>query len=138
MKKNYVLFLMASLFFYIVDAQVTLTQSVDPNTVDAGGVACWSNGTGEYRDNAFFRAYNLNDFGVTGDFEISSVQYGQGSADDGKEITVSIYTADTDDLATATLTFVASATHTSNSADDLSLVSVPFINNHCCRFYHCI
>lgn len=125
MKKNYILFLMAGLFIWSVNAQITLTQSVDPVTVDDGGVACWSNTTLEYRENSFFRAYNLADFGVTDEFQITSVEYGQGSADDGKIINCNIYSASSDDLTTATLTLLGSATHTSSSADDLSLVSVP-------------
>lgn len=124
MKKNYILFLMIGLFTWSINAQVTLTQSNDPVSVTAGGVACWSNTTLEYRTNSFFRAYNLADFSVTEDFEISSVEYGQGAADDGKLITCNIYTATSDDLATATLILVGSATHTSAAADDLTLISV--------------
>ncbi|WP_158635190.1 T9SS type A sorting domain-containing protein [Formosa maritima] len=125
MKNYYILFLLFTLFIFPSNAQITLTQSVDPNNVTDGGVACWSSASGEYRENSFYRAYNLADFAVTEDFQISSVEYGQGSADDGKVITVNIYTASTDNLATATLTLVQSATHVSNSADDLSLISVP-------------
>ncbi|MBT0609068.1 T9SS type A sorting domain-containing protein [Aequorivita echinoideorum] len=106
-------------------AQITLTQSVDPTTVDDGGVACWSSTSGEYRLNSFYRAYDLSDFGVTGNFEVSSVEYGQGSADDGKVITLNIYTVDNINLALATFTLIATETHTSSSADDLSLISVP-------------
>lgn len=125
MKKNYILFLLLILFVCSINAQITLTQSVDPVNVTAGGVACWSGATGEYRENSFYRAYNLSDFSVTEDFEVSSVEYGQGSADDGKLITVNIYTATSDNLTTATLTLVATATHTSSSADDLTLITVP-------------
>jgi hypothetical protein len=125
MKKNYILFLLTVLFAWIGNAQTTLTQSVDPVNVTDGGVACWSSGTGAYRENSFFRAYNLSDFSIADDFQVSSVQYGQGSADDGKLITVNLYTASSDNLASATLTLVATATHTSSSADDLSLISVP-------------
>lgn len=125
MKKNYILFLLIVLFVWVGQAQVVLTQSVDPNSVTDGGVACWSSASGEYRENSFFRAYNLADFSVAGDFEIGSVQYGQGAADDGKVITVNIYTATSDNLTTATLTLVQSATHISSSADDLSLITVP-------------
>ncbi|MCX7549133.1 T9SS type A sorting domain-containing protein [Xanthomarina sp. F1114] len=125
MKKNYILFLFSLLFVGVLTAQTTLTQSVDPLNVTDGGVACWNSGDGTYSENSFLRAYNLADFGVTDDFEVSSVQYGQGSADDGKVITVSIYTASSDNLGSATLTLIASADHTSSSADDLSLVTVP-------------
>ncbi|PWK17895.1 T9SS type A sorting domain-containing protein [Xanthomarina spongicola] len=125
MKKNYILFLFMVLFVWVGQAQIVLTQSNDPVGVTDGGVACWSSGSGEYRENSFYRAYNLADFSVTEDFQISSVEYGQGAADDGKVITVNIYTASSDDLTTATLTLIETATHTSSSADDLTLISVP-------------
>ena len=112
-------------------AQTLLTQSLDPVNVSESGVACWSSpttgGDGSYSNNSFFRAYVLNDFGITGSFAISEVQYGQGSADDGKLINLNIYTADTDDLTVATLTLIATTTHVSSAADDLSLVTVPMI-----------
>ncbi|HAI17363.1 MAG TPA: hypothetical protein DCM10_04680, partial [Xanthomarina gelatinilytica] len=76
MKKNYILFLLTVLFAWVGHAQTTLTQSVDPVNVTDGGVACWSSGTGEYRENSFFRAYNLADFSIVDDFQVSSVQYG--------------------------------------------------------------
>ena len=115
---------MIGLFAWSINGQVTITQSVDPVTVTDGGVACWSQTTLEYRENSFFRAYNLADFSITEDFGITSVEYGQGAADDGKLITCNIYTATSDDLTTATLTLVGSATHTSAAADDLTLISV--------------
>lgn len=124
MKKNYMLFLLSLLTIGVCNAQVTLSQSNDPVNVTDGGVACWNNANGEYRENSFFRAYNLSDFGITEAFDITSVEYGQGAADDGKEITLNIYTATSDDLSTATLTLIGSATHTSAAADDLTLVSV--------------
>mgnify|MGYP003629800729 CR=1 FL=1 len=129
MKKITFLFL-GSLFFLgvVSNAQVTLSQSVDPSTIDTGGVACWSSpaqgGTGEYRDNAFARTYDLaNDFSIAGDFEISAVEFGQGSADDGKVVQVNIYTVDTEDLSTATFTLIETVDVPLFSADDLSLIT---------------
>jgi len=124
MKKNYILFLLVTLFAWTANAQVTISQSNDIATVDDSGVACWNAGTGEYRANSFLRAYNLVDFGITDDFGITSVEYGQGGADDGKVITCNIYTATSDDLSTATLTLVGTADHVSTAADDLSMISV--------------
>lgn len=121
--KKITLLAVAFVFAITAQAQITLTQSLDPVTVDDGGVACWDSTGGTYSQNSFWRAYDLADFGVTGSFELSSVEYGQGSADDGKEITLNIHTADNIDLSVATLTLVATATHISSSADDLSLIS---------------
>lgn len=123
--KKITLFTLSLMLSLVTQAQTLLTQSVDPVTVSVGGVACWNGGTGEYSENSFFRVYDLADFGVSGSFEISEVQYGQGSADEGKLIILNIYTASSTDLTSATLTFVGGTDHVSSSADDLSLVSVP-------------
>ena len=104
---------------------VLLTQSVDPTTVDSGGVACWASGTGEYRENSFMRSYDLADFGITDPVAVSSVEFGQGSADDGKEVFLNLYVVDNADLQFATnFDLIGTASHISSSADDLSLVSV--------------
>lgn len=107
------------------NADITLTNSNNPTDVTAGGVACWNNGDGTYSENSFFRSYDLEDYGVTdGDFNITSVEFGQGSADDGKVLNLNIYVADATDLTIATLVFVDGVEYTASSADDLSLVSV--------------
>jgi hypothetical protein len=126
MKKNYFLLLLAVLFTVSFQAQVVISQSVDPVSVTDSGVACFSAATGEYRDNAFLRSYTMSAFGVTGDFDVTSVEYAQGAADDGKVITLNLYTATDEDLTLATLTLIGTANHTSAAADDLTLISVPF------------
>ena len=108
------------------NAQVTLSQSVDPSTIDTGGVACWNSGNGEYRDNAFARTYDLEgDFSITGDFEVSAVEFGQGSADDGKVVQVNIYEVDTQDLSLATFTLIETTDVTLEAANDLTLIEAP-------------
>lgn len=109
--------------------EIVLTNSNNPTDVTGSGVACWSSpasgGDGTYSNNSFYRSYDLGEYGVTeGDFNITSVEYGQGSADDGKVINLNIYTADNLDLEVATLTLVDGVTYTSSSADDLSLIVV--------------
>ncbi|TWO32485.1 T9SS type A sorting domain-containing protein [Seonamhaeicola sediminis] len=127
MIKNY--FFIALLFLGAnLNAQTTLTQSENPNLVDDSGNACWNPGglnPNTYNDNSFYRAYNLSDFSITGSFQITSVQFGQGSADTGKEITLKIHTANTDDLTNAVLTEQASTTHICNASNNLQVVSVP-------------
>ncbi|MCW8981026.1 MULTISPECIES: T9SS type A sorting domain-containing protein [Altibacter] len=110
-------------------AQTTLSQSVDPATVDTGGVACWASGTGEYRDNAFARTYDISSLGIVGDFLVSAVEFGQGSADDGKMLDVNIYTVDTETLSSATFTLISSVTVPVGSAGDLSLQVAPIAAN---------
>lgn len=125
--KKITLLLSAMMLTLAAQSQTLLTQSDDPVNVTDGGVACWDNVGLTYSENSFYRAYVLDDFGVTGSFVISEVQYGQGTADDGKLINLNIYTANTDDLATATLTLIGGTTHISSSADDLSLVTEPLV-----------
>jgi hypothetical protein len=125
--KKITLLIVALLVANVTSAQVTLSQSVDPATIDTGGVACWASGTGEYRDNAFARTYDLNSFGITGDFEITAVEFGQGSADDGKTMDINLYTADSEDLTTATLTLVGTTQQIVTSAGDLSLITTPIV-----------
>lgn len=116
--------LAAVLFGFAVNAQVLLTQSIDPETVNTGGVACWGSATGEYRENSFWRSYDLNDFGIEGNFEISELQWGQGSADNNNQLFLNIYIVDNEDLFSASdFELVASTTHSSSSADDNSLVT---------------
>lgn len=118
--------LLAGLAFSVSFGQEVITQSTDPATVDTGGVACWANTTGEYRDNAFARAYTMNEY-VDGAFTVSAVQFGQGSADEGKIITVNIYTVTDEFLDTATFTLLATADVTMTAANDLTLVEVPIV-----------
>lgn len=123
--KKITLLAFAVILTVAAQAQTLLTQSLDPVTVTDGGVACWDGTGGTYSSNSFFRAYDLADFGVSGSFVISEVQYGQGTADDGKIINLNVYTASSTDLTSATLSLVGSTTHVSSAADDLSLVTVP-------------
>ncbi|GGD88860.1 T9SS type A sorting domain-containing protein [Planktosalinus lacus] len=122
--KKITLFLVAVLFSFAADAQITLTQSIDPENVTDGGVACWDNVSFEYRNNSFWRSYDLADFGVSGDFEISEVQWGQGTADANNVLTLNIYVVDSEDLFLATeYELIASTTHNSDPANDLSVVT---------------
>jgi len=124
--KKITLLVGAILFGFATQAQITLTQSNDPVNVTDGGVACWGSGTGEYRDNSFWRSYDLADFGVTGSFEISELQWGQGTADNGNVLNLNIYIVDEADLQIALdFNLVASTTHNSSASDDLSLVTAP-------------
>ena len=123
--KKFTLFLVLLLTSAIVQSQVTLSQSADPATIDVGGIACWGASTGQYRDNAFARTYDLASFGITGAWSISSVEFGQGSGDDGKVVQVNLYTSDSENLTSATLTSVYTTDVTIQSANDMSLISVP-------------
>lgn len=108
------------------EGTLTLSQSIDPYTIDTGGVACWNNVTFEYRDNAFARTYNLaTDFGISGDFMINAVEWGQGTGDDGKVLTISIYIVDSELLSVANFELVNMVTHTISSDDNMTLITTP-------------
>lgn len=122
--KKITLSLFALTFGLFLNAQeVTLSHSVDPETITEGGVACWASDSGEYRDNFFARAYNLADFDVEGDFQINAIEFGVGSADDGVSVIVSLYTADSEDLSSATLNLLYEGLQPLSSGDDLTLVT---------------
>lgn len=123
--KKITLLIVALLVATVTNAQITLSQSVDPVTIDSPGVACWASGTGEYRDNAFARTYDLNSFGIVGGFEVSAVEFGQSTADEGKTVDVNIYTSDSEDLTTATLTLIGTVPQTLSAANDNSLIVTP-------------
>ena len=125
MIKKYILFSVTLFITFFSASQVTLTQSNDPTTINTLGDACDDPLNGFYNDNHFYRVYNLNNKGISGAFNISAVQYGQGSANNGKEIKLIIYTATSEDLTTATLTKIGEVTHISSSADNMQLVTVP-------------
>lgn len=116
--------LLAGLAFSVTFGQEVITHSVDPETVDTGGVACWASASGEYRDNAFARVYKMSEF-VDGAFNVSAVQFGQGSADEGKLITVNIYTVTDEFLDGAGFTLLASEDITLSASGDMSLIELP-------------
>ncbi|WP_298238926.1 T9SS type A sorting domain-containing protein [uncultured Algibacter sp.] len=125
MNKNYLLNTLALIIGINLFAQTTLTQSADPITINTTGIACTKVIEKDYVDNSFYRVYKLSDFGISGDFEISSLEFGQGKARDGKELTLNIYTVDTDDLFTASFGApIASTSYICSSGDNNKLISV--------------
>ncbi|MGY0392762.1 T9SS type A sorting domain-containing protein [Bizionia sp. KMM 8389] len=125
MKKNYNLFLLTVLCAFGLNAQTVITQSVDPVNVTDGGVACWNSTVGTFSENSFMRSYDMSDFSITEDFGVTSVEFGQSSADEGKVVTLNLYTASSENLGFASLTLLASTTHVCTAADNSSVVSVP-------------
>ena len=86
------------LFTQIIISQ-TLTHSVSQTITDLNSVACEQQ-FDIVSDNTFYRSFKLTDFGITGSYDISSVQYGievmSGAPAAGYPITVSIYTTSDD------------------------------------------
>ena len=73
----------------------TITESTDPVTITTGNsVAC--NSGGLHTDNSYFRAFTLSNFGIVGDFAVTSVQIGIEQATGGsgtQPVTCNIYTS---------------------------------------------
>ena len=125
--KTKILFLAVTIFVgaLYVQAQTTLSHHTDPATVDTSGLACWFASTNEYKDNRFARTYDLNAFGITEDFEISAVEFGQGFGDDGKTVIVNVYISDSENLTTfPVLTLVSTTEISLISSSDFSLITV--------------
>ena len=124
--KNFTLLFIALAFGLQANAQITLSHNTDPVTVNHIGLACWDTPTAnEYRDNSNARVYNLNEFNITGDFDISAVKFGQGIGDDGKDLKVIIYTSDSEHLTAATLTLIAEEEIILEAVNNNSVVTVP-------------
>lgn len=89
MKKNYILLFLSVLFVYTTNAQTTLTNNVGSTIVPGASVSCPSG------SNSFARQFALADFGIAGDFELTTGQFGietiSGAA---RSITVNVYTSD--------------------------------------------
>lgn len=58
---------------FVTNAQVDITHSASTDIV-AGSVACQAGGVTS--DNVYYRAFNLNDFGITNSWEVTNVQLG--------------------------------------------------------------
>ncbi len=69
---------------------ITLSENVDPNTILFGNSVSCNNGVGN-TDNTYFRSFAFSNFGITGDFQVSSVTFGIESANAALPLTVSIY-----------------------------------------------
>ena len=104
-------------------AQITLTHSVDPVTVD-NGIVCDNAAPSSINS---FRAYDLASFGVVTDFQVTSVEWGfstlVGAVD--YPVTLTLSTADTEDLTAVTLTEIATTTVVVQEADNAVLISTP-------------
>ena len=87
------------LFFTQIIISQTLTHSVSQTITDLNSVACEQQ-FDIVSDNTFYRSFKLTDFGITGSYDINSVEYGievlSGAPAAGYPIAVSIYTTSDD------------------------------------------
>jgi hypothetical protein len=85
------------LLFIQTSISQTLKYSATENIVDLNSVACEQQ-FDVVSDNTFYRSFILSDFGITGDYDITSVDYGienmSGAPAEGYPVKVSIYATD--------------------------------------------
>lgn len=108
---------------------VILTHSESQEVVAGNSIQCGS-GTGATRvqaDNSYWRAFDLENFGVTGNFNVDSVQFGVQLATSGSEagqpIIIRLYTTNGEFPGTP-LTLIGSTLYTLPD-QSLSIASVP-------------
>lgn len=93
---------------------ITITHSASQSIVTPNSVHCGTTGTQWHSPNGYYRVFDLaNDFGITGQFDVTAVQYGielaasQNSS--SQPIDVNLYTL-SGPLNTANLTLIGSTT----------------------------
>ncbi|HRQ41014.1 MAG TPA: DUF4397 domain-containing protein [Chloroflexota bacterium] len=78
--------------------QTTITHSASQNIVSGNSVSC--NAGGLHTDNSYIRRFNLADFGITDQFDVTEVSFGvelASGATGSQPITVNLYTWDPGD-----------------------------------------
>jgi len=100
------------LLFIQTSISQTLKYSTTENIVDLNSVACEQQ-FDIVSDNTFYRSFILSDFGIIGDYDITSVDYGieimSGAPPEGYPVKVSIYTTDSS-FPTGNLTLASEVT----------------------------
>lgn len=109
--------------FAITNDGITLTHSASNTVLAANTVACAQDGGTFTTENYYYRVFELADFGVTDDFNVTEVTFGIENLNSTQSITVNLYTLD-GAFTTANLTLIGTATE-SLAAQTLSLVTIP-------------
>src|SRR5690606_19055629 len=108
---------------------VVLTHSASQEVLAGNSIQC-GRGTGETRshaDNSYWRAFNLEEFGVTGNFNVDTVQFGvqlaTSESEEGQPVIIRLYTTN-GEFPGAPLTLIGSSLHTL-ADQSLTIASVP-------------
>ena len=102
-----------------------LTQSSSQDITSGNSVACYNSTGGYTTDNSYFRVFDLASFGITGAFNVASVDFGIESATGASQpINVNLYTLTGATLAWANLNPIGSASGTL-SPQALTHFSIP-------------
>ena len=74
------------------NAQV-ISQNATPNVVTpSGSVACGNSASGYTADNAYYRIFNLTDYGINYDYKVTNVAFGVQTANATLPVDVTLYT----------------------------------------------
>jgi subtilisin family serine protease len=100
---------------------VTITHSVSQEIIAGNSVSC--NSLAGNAANGFLRTFNLEDFDITSDFNVTEVSFGVESATVSQPLSVKLYTVE-GDLLYENMTLIGS-TDTTLEPQELSMVTVP-------------
>lgn len=121
--KKITLLTLAMIASVCMNAQITLSHSLDTGTIEAG-VACGVAG-GATAQNNWWRSYVPNDFSIAGDFQVNNFEFGVGQVDFGDaDLVLNLYSTDAA-FPTGTLTLIGTAVTTVTAADVGTLVLLP-------------
>lgn len=83
---------LATIVFMNMSFGQIITQNTTPNVVSASGsVACANTGAGITKDNAYYRAFKLSDYGIAYDYKVTNVAFGVASANMTFPVEVGLY-----------------------------------------------
>ncbi len=121
--KKITLLTLAMIASVCMNAQITVSHSLDTATIEAG-VACGVSG-GATAQNNWWRSYILDDFSITGNFSVNNFEFGVGQVDFGDAgLVLNLYSSDAT-FPTGTLTLIGTAVTTVTAAEVGTLVLLP-------------
>ncbi|MGY8886715.1 MAG: hypothetical protein ACKVGT_07840, partial [Flavobacteriales bacterium] len=104
-------------------APVTITHSAS-QTIGVNAIACGTAGVNA--ENHYYRDFDLaNDFGIVGDFNVTSAEFGVQDATDPVVVTVNIWSSTGAAFPAGALVLEGTAVYNSTPADQGTVVSVP-------------
>jgi len=103
-------------------AEETITHSASQTITPANSASC-NNGT-QSQDNRYLRTFTLDDFGISGSFDVSQVQFGIETTGSAQPLTVNLYALE-GDLVYENMTLLGSADATIAADADGTIVTVP-------------
>ncbi|GAA1877931.1 carboxypeptidase regulatory-like domain-containing protein [Asanoa iriomotensis] len=103
-------------------AEQTITHSAS-QTIATGNSASCNNGI-QTQDNKYLRTFKLSDFGITGSFDVSQVQFGVETTTSAQPLAVNLYSL-VGDLRYANMTELGSTAVTVAADADGTIVTVP-------------